>query len=376
MVYIFTFLSSLLLLNFALKFKNTNKRVYLILSALGIFIPCFVAGVRDYSIGTDVNLYVNPLYRASLHFNNFFDYIKSTGSEVNDLGYLFLTFISGKISKDIFTLFFLSEFLIIYPVYKALKNINNNDNNKIVIFGMFILYMVLFNLSLNMVRQSIAISLSILSFSYFIKEDKFKTILFLILAYSFHSSSLVMIATFVFYNFFKNEKTEVKSNLLFEYLVVSIIITIIFLLPNIIIFLIDINLLDSTHFRRMLDNPNNYDINFIRTTWYIIFYLIFALNRKKSRENIPNSQFYIFMSFISIIILQLGAVIQFTERIGYYLLYTTLIVGIPFLTINKKTSIIKRNNTTLIIIIVFVSYWFYWFVLKGSSQTYPFVFRG
>lgn len=373
MIYALTFTSSILMFYFALNFRESNKKLFKILSFIAIMIPCLIAGLRDYSIGTDVNLYVNPLFNVSLYFNNFFDYINSTGSEVNDIGYLFLTFISGKLSKDIFWLFFLSEFLIIAPIYKALLNVTKNK--KIIICGIFIFFMVLYNLSLNMVRQSIAIAFSMLSFSYFIKGNKPKTFIFLLIALSFHSSSIIMLVTFAFYHFFHKEKTNAKKSFMFEYFVFSIITISIIMLPNILSFLIKIELLDAKHFGRLLENSSKYDINFIRTAWYIIFYFLFLFNKKRFSINISNSQFYNFLSFISIVILQLGAVVQFSERIGYYFFFISLILGVPFLIVDNENKKIKRDYLVLIIFVVFFAYWFYWSIYIGSNQTYPFVFR-
>lgn len=375
MIYVLMFVGSLLLFNIALKFRFTNKKVFVLFSLIALVLPCFLAGVRDYSIGTDVNLYVEPLYRVSKCFSHFFDFVNMSGSEVNDYGYLFLTFICGKLSNDIFLLFFLSELLVIAPIYKSLLNMT--DKSKPILYGIFIFYMVLYNLSFNMVRQSIAIAFSILSFTYFLKKKNLKSILSLIIAFCFHSSSIIMLTTFILSTFFESRKSNSKDTVGLRYLIVIILILVVILFPNIIRMLINLGLLNAKHFSRLLGYYNNIDINFVRTAWYIAFYLLFLLNKGKLSKNLSNSYFYSFLSFISIIILQLGAVVQFSERIGYYYFFITLILGVPFMCFNNNSdnSIKRKSIINLIVIFIFFSYWFYWSIYIGSNQTYPFVFR-
>lgn len=375
MIYVIVFLVTILLLILSLKFRYKNKKVFIATSLLALLIPCVLAGMRDYTIGTDVNLYVAPLFKVSLYYKNIPGFLNGTGSEVSDIGYLLLTYMSGKLSDNIFILFFLSEVLVLFPIYKALLNVSKDRN--VIVFGIFIFFMTLYNLSFNMVRQSIAISFALLSFTYFINDKKIKSMISLVIAFLFHKSSIVLIPALFMYKFFLNKSFNNKKSIGMKYIIICMLLVLVAMLPSIISILIKINILDAIHYGRLL-SYNTFDINYIRTAWYLAFYLLFFFNRKKLYEKLQNADFYAFMAFISIIILQLGAVIQFTERIGYYYFYIALILGIPFLT--KKVEVDNATNKkkiiNFIVIALFISYWIYWTVLMGSNQTYPFIFRG
>ncbi len=374
MIYLITFFSTLLFISIALKFRFTSKKTFIIFSIMGLIIPCILAGLRDYTIGTDVKVYVEPLYRVSKHFDNFKAYINGTGSDVHDYGYLFITFISGKIWKDISLLFFICEFLTIVPIYKALLNFSKSKT--VIVVGLFIFFMTLYNLSLNMVRQSISISFSLLSYSYFVKKNYKFSIINFIIAFLFHKSCIMLIPILALYNFFKKYKPLSKKLVGVKLLIVFLVTIVVVFLPSLLKIFINLKILDSEHFGKIIEKFSQMDINYIRTTWYFIFFIIVYLNRKQLKNKIENYDFYTFLSFISIFILQLGAVIRYSERIGYYYLYIVLFFAIPIsCDSEKKQETYKTSKSCLIVITIFFIYWVYWSIYIKSNQTYPYIFR-
>ena len=70
LIYIVTFILSLLMF----KLSNINSKYSKIFSFFGILFPCLVAAFRSLSIGTDVQVYINPLFQTALRSNNYFSY--------------------------------------------------------------------------------------------------------------------------------------------------------------------------------------------------------------------------------------------------------------------------------------------------------------
>ena len=374
MIYIAVFLTSLFMFFLALQFRDKNKLIFLFFSIIALAIPCLLAGIRDYSIGTDVEVYIEPLFRVSKYFETFKSYITNTGSEVNDILYLLLTFVCGKLSDDIFLLFFMIEFLVIYPVYKTLLLTNEKKGN--ILIGMFIFFMLFYNLSFNMARQSIAISFALLSFAYCIQKNRKKCILNLIVAILFHSSSVVMIPAYILYTFFEKKEKDASTKFLIKSMIFIFSLVFIVFLPEIVKLLINIGILDNNHFSTIISKFSHFDINYTRTFCYIVFYIVICFNKKRLSNNIKNSDYYIFLSFISILILQFGAVIKYSERIGLYYFYISLFFAMPKLipqNFNKFTK--KELMNLLLILLIFTMYWIYWSILMQSNETYPFIFR-
>ena len=81
------------------------------------------------------------------------------------------------------------------------------------------------------------------------------------------------------------------------------------------------------------------------------------------------------MSFICIFILQLGAVIIYSDRIGYYAFYPVLFIVLPKLAPASFRKITKQEFRNLILIIaVFIIYWLFWIVIQNYHETFPYVF--
>lgn len=375
LVYVITFILSLFMFWLALVFRNKQKIIFIIFSIVAIFIPCYIAGVRDLSIGTDVKVYIEPLFRVAKYFNSFSSYINNTGSEVRDLLYLLLTFFCSKNSSNIFLLFFMTQLLTITPIYITL--LKRNDNSGSVILGIFIYFMFFYNLSFNMARQSIAISFSLLSMSYFIDNKKYKALILFLISYLFHSSCIVMIGAYILYNLFKKNDNNKKVLFGYKAIIIVFISTLVVFLPQLINILIKIGLLNNNHFSNILKRFAGFDFNVARTFFYIMFFVVMYINKDFLIKKIKNFNYYYFLSLISIIILQLGAVIRYSERIGYSYLFISLFYVMPSLAPNFKLKTIKKTElfNFIIIVCLFIFYWLFWTVYKGSNETYPFLFR-
>lgn len=376
MIYIFVFAISLIFFKLALKFREKNNFLFVIFSTVAIFLPCFLATFRDDKIGVDVNVYVMPLFKNALRYNSFFEFIKYKNSSVSDILYLFTTYFCSKITSEHFLLFFLNEALVITPIYLACLKKFSKEKNNFILLSMFIFFTFFYNQTFNMVRQSISLAFSILAFSHLEKNENKKAYLNYLVAFFFHNSAIINLFIIIFYKFMKRIKSDIKLSFLSKTFILTLTILSVFSLRKIVIFLSSIGIF-SNKFNSMLISSSNYDFSTINFLFYLSIFLLIVFNKNKLSENMDYEieyKFFSFMSILSIIILQMGMFIKFSNRIGYYAFYLVLFLFIPKLAVNKKYFSKKQLINTLIIVIIFISYWLFWIVKLNYNNTYPYVF--
>ena len=219
MIYLLMFFISLFFIWLGLSIKE-NKMIKKFFIVIGLIIPCLMAGFRGMTVGTDTsgyvwNLYINAKnikhFSGMISFSNWLYYSK-------DYLYLLITYVIGHNNLSFQLLLFIYELLIVIPIFIAL-NVNKKDDRDIL-FGMFLFYMTFYNLSLNMVRQSIAISFAVLSFSILknknIKHRYLKSFILLLIGYGFHDTSLFAILIAILYILFNSKKRRYHCSSFFR----------------------------------------------------------------------------------------------------------------------------------------------------------------
>ncbi len=382
-IYFITFMLSCLLIKLSEKRKKIGHNFLILLALL---LPCLLAALRAYSVGTDVQTYVKPLFDYSSSASSYSEYLNSSwyssGWKLNlasdiEIGFRLLVYFISKIGGSMQLLLFIIHAIIIIPVYKGLKIINKDNN---IWLGMLVFYLMFYNISLNAMRQFMSISLIFLGICLIIenKNKKWQFFLLLILATLFHTSAILGIIIYIFY-LLLNNKTEKKykwlkigkhniplQKIYTYFLVIAVIIVVFF--PNIISYFLEL-----FH----LENYNNYivgDVHFVLSTLYIRIPIIILLVifRKKLLVNIPNAYFYIYMFTIDFILAQFSSVSVYSQRIGYIfaLFNTILLPSITKVIENKRT----KKFITLILILYLVAYWYYNFVIRGRGATVPYIY--
>lgn len=373
MIYIFTFIISLLFISIALYFRKKNKILFLIFSAIGLGVPCLLAALRDNSIGTDVNIYIYPLFKSAKNYESFSAFCLYKKSSIDDILYLLNTFLCAKLSNEAFLLYFMNEALVIVPLYIALLKINDRNNS--VVIGMFIFFMFFYNQTFNMARQSIAISFALLSLAYMINSHTKKSIFTNIIACLFHKSAIVNFLILVYYKLiYKNKKMGSNTKKLIKYSILIVVTIIVVALPQIMSILASLNIF-ADKFNNMLQNSVRGEIVLTNTVFYIFIWLFIVINSKNNNTEIQDYDFFKFLSLLSVIILHMGVSIKFSDRIGYYGFYAVLFFLLPRL-IPKNAKHMKKMEllNVNIIMVIFIVYWVFWIIIQRYHETYPYIF--
>lgn len=363
-IYIVMFCLSLLLINIGLSYDK-KKIVSKILIVIGILLPCLLACFRDVTIGTDTNGYIYNLFKSASNASSFSQFCNSANMyfDIQDYGYLLITYLSANIFNNFNLLLFIIELLIIIPIYKAL-NLNKTNKNDVLI-GMLIFFLFIYNVTFNMARQAIALSFTILSFALISKNKKKSSIVSLILAVLFHRTAIVSVILYLMYIYLKKERNSNKIVIPCIYGVSAILVI---FHKQIIEFLSSVGI--YKHGILYIELFSKIDFSFIDTFVYLVMLALIIFNKTNLINKKVDYSFYKFLAIEGLIILQLGAFIEYSERVSLYMLYPVLINSVSM--IGAKD---KKSSKYLVMLIAFlILYWIYTFVILNSHNTVPYVF--
>ncbi len=380
-IYMYMFFFSALLLY--LSEKVHERRIKKVCAVLGLLLPCVLGGIRHYTIGTDVNVYLRPLFQNATISTSFIEYISShwwyiwSYKHVANFEYGFnvLVYLVAKSTGNIQILMFLIQTLIILPIYFALKKYKELQGK--IWFAMLTFYLLLYNNSFNVMRQYIGISFVFYGTSCLLIEKKeLNFIISLIIAYFFHKSSLIGILIFFIYKIFKKKrdgktiKVKMGEN---EISLKSLLIVVAFIagllimgnLKQITLLLENIGL--SKYAGYISGEVYFKGTNFIKILPVVI---LFFINRKSFFEKSNNSYIYIIFFCIDFLSSYLSSVNIYAARIGYIFQTFNIITftHIVFATENKK----KRKFNKLYMLAYLSYYWYFTYMHGGVGQTIPF----
>lgn len=373
MIYILSFFSSCLLIKISyLVNKKILKKVFIILAFL---IPCILAGLRKETIGTDLQVYVKPMFQFAIDSKNFQEFLsktwinKVTGTRwfITDveIGFSLFLYLITKIFKSFQVLLFLFQLVIITLIYKGLKFFKNQYLYLSMLTYYFLYYVVTFNI----IRQYLAIAIIFYGLKFLIERKYRYYILLNILALFFHKSAIIGLAILLLYSISDNNriklfflKIKIKNKIKIVILI-SILVLILFQLEFIT------NILQSVGLEKYKSYLKG-EYSFLPKQFLlrIPFVCLIFTEYKKNKEN----RIYLFALLLNIIDLflsQLGSVTPNSWRIAqYFSIYN--IIFYPMVCDSGKYKIFKK----LFLISYLVFYFSYTILILGNHEVYPYLF--
>lgn len=374
-IYIVCFIFSLI---FSYGYEKSNIKL---LMAISLFFPVAIAAFRADIIGTDVQVYARQLYNIAINSKNFDEFLNMKWyaiwrfKEVSEfeLGYTILVYLSAKLKSFAFLLG-CTQFLTIFPLYLSLNRYKNRYKY-IVTIGLSIYYLLFFNMSLNMMRQWIAMTMIMLAYVH-LKDSKYvqSTIIFII-AVLFHRTAIIGLGVLITYVLLGKNKREIflKFSTKRYNLNIVIFITIMTLLATTVLSnsfrMMLTNLLGLSDYSTYVNGTVAISINQIYTDIPVL--LLFLMIWKR-RKNIEDYTFLTFCVFSNIVLSQLSSVMAYSSRIVLYIsVFKMLIVPIY---LNNLQGRLKKIITLILILLLYSIYWYYTYVIKGTDATVPYVF--
>lgn len=337
-----------------------DKHVWFRLTIYGValLVPSILAGVRDISVGTDVLVYAYPVFKDAYYAPNF-DSLFYQWQRI-EVGYLWLNYLVSGITSSHNIFLGLIMFIEVLFVFMTL----NRWKEKMPLWlGMLVFYLLFFNLSLNLMRQALALSIAFYGMRYIFNRKFLLCSIWVFIGFLFHKSSIVLVLfypLFVFANKFRSIK---------------------FMFIFILIGVVSISLFQHVlaDYMSSLGNYSEYISNYIESigkesfpyntlAFYGLLLMLFLCNRKKILFSWGKIG-YFFQYLIALIVL-----IPFLDYYGgvyahrfYPIVTWWLIILIPsiFYSFDKiRKSIL---NTSIISYCFF--YWYVSTIIQNANET-------
>lgn len=378
-IYIIVFLISIGLIFVGENVKNKSKFLFYFIA---ILIPSVLAGGRADFIGTDVRNYVEPIQIYANTCSNVIDYLNSNVQLVNNVtfsrieqGYTLLIYLCSRFDKTLFLNFFITEFLILTLILTGLYKFKQQNKDFSISLGMTIYYLVFYNMSLNMVRQSIAMAFLFLGLIYLIQDKWIKYFVLVILATLFHRTAILGIIFFFVYYFLgyakhENDEDVLKNKQRNRSIILVIIFSLIifnFPLLSRITGIFGLSELSQGYLVTLNYGISRFDL-LLRIPFIFIF-IVFWINSKNNKYR----YFYLVLFILDILLSMLGRMSTYSGRIAWYTMLLSL-----YITPDEISTLSKRNKLLLeIFLVVYLfAYWYYTIVFYQFNQTVPYVWNG
>lgn len=367
--YIFIFFISLLLFFVADQQKlrsGEHSRISVIIIYISILILSLFAGVRDLGVGTDTGIYSQSYFNASRYIENWGDLSKFDNQDIRDKGYLVLNIVCSWFSDNIWLVLFLTELIILSSLYFAVLSLSKTYKLSIFVFSCFYLF-TFYNYTFNIMRQSCAVSLIFLSFSYFVRRKMIMSSFLFLLAYFFHSSSLIALILFLIY-YFVNKGIKLPKWILVGLLTGAIVLFMSF--RDVTDLLVAWGML-SIQYVEVYSDGSIYDGNSRITYTALVLILMMSITIYLSIKNKILSKkdnlFLLIIHIFYIVGMSFGLIISHLARVSYIF----YLIDIWMLSVILSSSQIKRSYKIVYFLILAFAWW-YSIIRNNEGETFPY----
>lgn len=368
LIYLIVFAVSCGLLFLADVFRK-NRVVSVLLEILAISLPILLAGLRDLSVGTDVKVYVVSKFNAVRIASSFINYVNTANIEV---GFAALVYLVTKLTGSVtFVLLAIHTFIVVI-IYLDIAN----HRDKIPVWlGMLVFYLLYFNMSLNIMRQWMAMAILLYASKYMFARRTWVYLAYVLIAACFHETAYVGIFTYLIYAFLNSRGLFVfqwgryalkGERLRIHTVVVMIAIAFFSLLDIVAQFLPGLGLEKYAPYLRggIVFSANQI---ILRLPLLILIFI----NRKEFFQR-KEATFMTCMVILDLLLSQLAAGGNQSWRIALYFgVYSIFTYAYVCQAAGSKAM---RAVSTGFVVVFLVAYWFYSYVLMGMHDTIPYYF--
>lgn len=322
--------------------ESPIAKVLFIISFLISFLP---AGLR-YGIGTDYFYTYVP----------YFYWIGNGTKEFSEQGFNLLNKIIFNLTGDYKILFFVTAFIILGFIYKAIWD--NSDNKMQSVLLIFIGQSYFY--SMNLVRQAIAMAIILWSFKFLKNKKYFKALICILLASSFHVSALLMIPILLI------STCDIKSTT--KVVIIMLLIICKPIISNIIEYLMGFTKY-NWYFQKGLFTEN---IAITLVIQNLIIFLLDIYYQKIYKDKVSKElKILSNINFIGICMMSLSTYVPLIYRIIRYctifqILYIPKLLN---LSTNKENKMCFSSGLMLLMFICM----YYQIIICGGEEVYPYV---
>lgn len=371
-IYLSTFFISSLCFVLAQKLYYTNVRYKKILGVIfGVFsilIPCLLASFRGLKVGIDIYGYITPNFVTSSYtLSKGFFFFWNSMSVPTEIGFAYLMYVCCQL-KSIGLLFFIIEFLAIFPVLIVLNMFRRQGAAFVGIMTFFFLF---YNLTLCVMRVSIAMSALMLAYVLFPKHKK-KALLLYIFAIAFHSSAALLgVIFYAIYRIVNSQRMYRNLSILFGSLMLFFV-GIKFLLPYLVLVSSFLNPRYGYYLSEYIGSGSFSDIPV--TDFLSKFVLIaFFYRLLKGTSVLQEHKDIVILVLVGRYFVLFNAVFYEAMRIAFY--FDLFLIVLASLVYSSNLRRVNKLISYIMILLPSFFYWIYFMMYKGAYETNYYYFR-
>lgn len=365
--YIIIFIINLLLSYVANNFYNKNIKGLSVLCLIMLITTNVVfSGFRDFGVGIDTNVYIDRFFSSAQSLKSLKDFFMFE----EDKGYLVLAYLASLFSDESQSLLVVTSLFIQVMFYLTIWQYKKVSNISIFLATAF--FCILFYChTLNLMRQFCAIVLLSYAFSLYIQGKRQAYLILQVLAYFFHSSSVLFIFVPVLWEMSKIENDRKKYIYYIIFTIVLLAFTssyyyFISLFGNIGI----ISDVYSDRYNASGDfvaegGQTKLGIQRLIRYCYPVAFAFYAIYKKA----LDNKQlfFVLALTTTSSILQSLSLQVLFVDRLAFYFGFVSFIF-------TTKIFMSRRISTAVKVVVIFlyVLDWYNLYILGGGGDIIPY----
>lgn len=362
--YIFILIINLILSYIANIYYDKKFKLVSILSiSILVLVNVIFSGCRDFGVGIDTNVYIDFYFNTAKSLENIKDFFDSDV----DKGFLLLAYLSYLFSDESQSLLVVTELFIQVFLYLALWQYKKAEN--ISIFVATALFCIIFYChTLNLMRQFCAISLLAFAFSLFIQGKWKMYIVLQILAFFFHSTSIIFLFVPIFLKMSK--MVNIKKRNIYSFIIIFSLLLFVSFYFTALTMLGDFNIVSETYTERYGQtsgyiNKGGYGLMNIFNLLYPIAFVLYAQLEKVTEKKIL---YFILMLSVTVSILQLLSFqIHYMDRLPFYMSFIMFIYLSKIFTSTRMNMVVK-----IIVILLYMFNWYDVYIIHSGGDIYPY----
>lgn len=372
-IYFLGFFITLLLLGVG-KFFDKVKPLADFFVFLSLFPLSIVAGLRDSTIGTDVLTYGSVNFNFATHFAKLTEYL-SFIKTLNGVepGYSLINFFVSRFSDSENVFLFVLSFLSMLFLFLALNRLRRG-----YIVGFVIYFGFFWGPSLNLLRQSLAMTMVLFAVSILVTSNRYWASLFvMLLAMSVHQTALLGIALIGLWQLNLHYSWSARQAIL-GFTVVGLVFIAFFSEQNLMASLLGRLPMLSKYYQSFLHGGTQYLttgggmrlVTFAKINLPIdvLFFILFYGAHKQDRTD-KVALFFLFVMLLDVIFNYINRISVIYGRLGMYF-YILKVLSFPYL-ISKQKSVMLTVLSEIGVFLISM-YVFYKVTSSGSGSIYPY----
>lgn len=367
-IYLFIFLLSIF---FARLCELSDKKIYRIaFAALAVLLPALLAGLRDYGIGHDTTIYVDYTFDEVSDYQDvsLWTFLKAVvgGEFTQEPFYCFLNYVGLQFGPEVNYVYFVVSLVTITLVFNAIYLYREKASMPMMMFVFLFLY---FNVSLNIIRQTVAMALAINVFLYLERKQWIAAIVFLIIMLFSHTTSLVFFLFLLLYVAVVRRAAKKVVTFLILIIPVSLI-----LLDYIILLAISLNVVPKKFMIYMMEEEETAVMKTAVLFGWLVLGAMFLYGRflLKKDETSRETVFIFNVKLFSNLLTLASTVSLWAFRMAYYFSVFDILFIPRFIRLVSEEDENKGKllNTFFVVLIIF--YWYWSIIHNNENETYPY----